>query len=101
MNTSLSQSISLDNINIRSAVHEGVRYYSVVDCVRYLVDESEDARNYWKVLKFRANKLVTKCNQLKEESAKIGIQLSDFPGQLKLEAADGKMYLTDCATKIL
>lgn len=99
MNTSLSQSISLDNINIRSAVHEGVRYYSVVDCVRYLVDESEDARNYWKVLKFRANKLVTKCNQLKEENKKIGMQLHGKIVQLQLKAEDGKLRDADCATQ--
>lgn len=57
-------------------------YFSVVDVVRALTD-SEDARNYWKVLKIRlkeeGSELVTKCNQL------------------KLEASDGKFYLTDTA----
>lgn len=57
-------------------------YFSVVDVVRVLT-ESVDARNYWKVLKNRlvaeGSELVTKCNQL------------------KLESADGKKYLTDVA----
>jgi len=57
-------------------------YFSVVDVVRVLTD-SVDARNYWKVLKNRlnseGNQSVTNCNQL------------------KLEASDGKMYLTDVA----
>ncbi len=44
--------------------------------------ESKNPRNYWKVMKHRlakeGNELVTRCNQL------------------KLVAADGKRYLTDC-----
>ncbi len=57
-------------------------YFSVVDVVKALTD-STDARNYWKVLKIRlkeeGSELVTNCNQL------------------KMEASDGKMYLTDTA----
>ncbi len=58
-------------------------WFSVVDIVGVL-SESEDARNYWKVLKHRlleegANETVTKCNQL------------------KLLAEDGKLRDTDCA----
>ena len=57
-------------------------WFSVVDIVGVLA-ESEDARNYWKVLKHRLNKegseVVTKCNRL------------------KLPAIDGKFYETDCA----
>ncbi len=57
-------------------------WFSVVDITEVLT-ESEDARNYWKVLKHRLNKegseVVTKCNPL------------------KLQAADGKLYETDCA----
>jgi hypothetical protein len=57
-------------------------YFSVVDVVGALSD-SVDPRNYWKVLKNRLNaegsEVVTKCNQL------------------KMQAADGKFYLTDSA----
>ncbi|MEK7495424.1 MAG: Bro-N domain-containing protein [Patescibacteria group bacterium] len=57
-------------------------YFSVVDVVAIL-SSSVDARNYWKVLKNRlkneGSQVVTKCNQL------------------KMEASDGKNYLTDVA----
>lgn len=58
-------------------------YFSVVDVIDVLTD-SEDARNYWKVLKHRlikegSEQTVTNCNQL------------------KLVASDGKLRLTDCA----
>lgn len=55
--------------------------FSVVDVIAVLTD-SKNPRNYWKVLKHRltkaGNELVTNCNQL------------------KMVAADGKRYLTDC-----
>jgi DNA-damage-inducible protein D len=60
-------------------------YFSVVDIVAALIQQPDyqAARNYLKVLKNRLNKegseSVTKCNRL------------------KLEAADGKKYLTDGA----
>ena len=57
-------------------------FFSVVDVIRVLTD-SENPRNYWKVLKNRlrkeGNESVTNCNQL------------------KLPASDGKSYLTDVA----
>jgi len=57
-------------------------YFSVVDVIAVLTD-SDDPRNYWKVLKYRLGKegsqLVTKCNQL------------------KLASSDGKFYKTDVA----
>ena len=57
-------------------------YFSVVDVIAVLTD-SENPRNYWKVLKNRlkkeGNQTVTNCNQL------------------KLLAEDGKMRMTDVA----
>ena len=60
---------------------ENDKYYiSVIDMVGVL-SESENPRNYWKVLKYRlkkeGNESVTNCNQL------------------KLKSSDGKYYSTD------
>lgn len=59
-------------------------FFSVVDVIAIL-SESKNPRNYWKVMKHRlakdGNELVTKCNQL------------------KMAAADGKRYLTDCLSQ--
>jgi hypothetical protein len=58
-------------------------YFSIVDIIGILTDQPNiaRARNYWKVLKNRllkeGNETVTNCNQL------------------KLQAEDGKMRLTD------
>lgn len=63
----------------------GTWFFSVVDIMQVLTQQPDykAAQNYWKVLKHRLNKegsqSVTNCNQL------------------KLEAADGKKYLTDVA----
>ena len=57
-------------------------HFSVVDVIAALT-KSADPRNYWKVLKNRlkheGSEVVTKCNQL------------------KMQASDGKFYLTDAA----
>lgn len=58
-------------------------YFSVVDVVAVLT-ESPNPRKYWSVLKTR----------LKAE----GCQLATNCSQLKMPAADGKMYKTDCMT---
>jgi hypothetical protein len=61
-------------------------YFSIVDAILVLTNQEnyQGARNYWKVLKHRlakeGNETVTNCNQL------------------KLEAEDGKMRLTDVAS---
>ena len=65
---------------IRRVIHKGEWWFSVVDVISVLTD-SEDPRNYWKVLKHRllkegADQTVTNCNQL------------------KMTASDGKMRLT-------
>ena len=60
-------------------------WFSILDIIAVLTDQSDygKTRNYWKWLK----------NKLKEE----GSELVSFTNQLKLEAADGKKYLTDVA----
>jgi len=76
-----------EDYNIRRIYDETSEtwFFSVVDIVRALTQQPtyKAAQNYWKVLKHRLNKegseLVTRCNQL------------------KLEAADGKSYLTEVA----
>ena len=57
-------------------------YFSVVDVVGAL-GASEDPRNYWKVLK----------NRLKQEGSEVVTRCN----QLKMQATDGKFYLTDAA----
>src|SRR3990167_8383148 len=60
-------------------------YFSVVDVIQALTDQADfqTARKYWNKLKERlkdeANESVTNCHQL------------------KMQAADGKFYLTDAA----
>jgi len=67
---------------IRRTWHDNEWYFSVVDVVGALA-ESDNARRYWSDLKIK----------LKEE----GFESYDFLVQLKLPAADGKNYETDCA----
>jgi len=60
-------------------------WFSILDIIGILTEQPdyEKVRNYWKWLK----------NKLKDE----GSQLVSNTNQLKLEAADGKKYLTDVA----
>jgi len=61
-------------------------WFSVMDVVQVLTQQPDAliARKYW--------------NQLKSRLAKEGRELVTACHQLKLPAADGKNYLTDCAT---
>jgi hypothetical protein len=82
-----TNSAIFENFKIRRVYDDKTEtwYFSVVDIIQVLLQQPDfqAARNYWKVLKNRLNKegseSVTKCNRL------------------KLEAADGKKYLTDVA----
>jgi hypothetical protein len=67
---------------IRRAWHEDAWWFSVVDVVAALTD-STDAGAYWRKLKQR----------LKQEESEV----VTFCHGLKLVAADGKKYTTDCA----
>ncbi len=69
--------------NIRRTLYEKEWYFSVVDVCGVLTD-SPDAGAYWRKLKQR----------LKEEGSKV----VTFCHGLKLEAEDGKMRETDCAS---
>lgn len=69
--------------NIRKVLNKGEWWFSVVDVIEALTD-SPKPRDYWYVMKKR----------LRIED---GIELSTLCRQLKLEAADGKRYETDCA----
>jgi len=77
-----TQSIPKDAIRSHYDQNSGKWLFSIVDAVG-ITTKTTDARNYWKVLKNRLkkaqNQLVTKCNQV------------------KMEAKDGKFYLTDVA----
>lgn len=68
---------------IRKILVEGQWWFSVVDVVGALTD-SLDPKDYWHKMKIRENK-------------ESGIELSTICRRLKLEASDGKKYLTDCA----
>jgi DNA-damage-inducible protein D len=83
----MTSSLFFENRQIRHYYDETTEtwYFSVIDIIQILIQSDfQTARNYWKVLKNRLKKegsqSVTKCNQL------------------KLEAADGKKYLTDVAS---
>lgn len=68
---------------IRKTLYENEWWFSVVDVVAALTD-SVNPRDYWYKMKLRVEQ-------------EDGFQLSTICRQLKLEAADGKKYSTDCA----
>ena len=82
MTTEASTLAVFNDTKIRRVWHENEWWFSVVDVILAL-EASKDPRNYWKVLKHR----------LLDE----GSQVVTFCNQLKLPAADGKKYDTDCA----
>ncbi|MCC8176760.1 MAG: Fic family protein [Bacteroidales bacterium] len=75
-----------NNQEVRAAWdEEGQRWlFSVVDVIAVLT-RSKNPRNYWKFLK----------NKLKKENH----ELVSATNQLKMTAADGKRYLTDCLSQ--
>ena len=70
---------------IRKTIHNGEWWFSIVDIVQILIEQSEylTARKYW--------------NKLAERLKTEGSELVTFCHRLKLEASDGKNYETDCA----
>ncbi len=68
---------------IRKIIFQNEWWFSITDVVGALTD-SVDSRDYWFRMKDRV--------KIDEE-----VELSTLCRQLKLESADGKMYLTDCA----
>jgi hypothetical protein len=80
-----TQAIKLfEDRNVRIMWNEDTEewYFAIMDVVGILTD-SPEPRKYWSVLKTR----------LKQE----GVELTTICSQLKLQAADGKRYLTDVA----
>ena len=68
---------------VRRVIFNNEWWFSVTDVI-FALTNSIDSRDYWYKMKIR----------VKSED---GVQLSTFCRQLKLEASDGKKYLTDCA----
>jgi DNA-damage-inducible protein D len=78
-----NQLIPFQGDRIRKAWHNEQWYFSIIDIIE-LLTESDRPRKYWSDLK-------------KKMGADGFNELSDFFGQLKLPASDGKNRLTDCA----
>lgn len=88
MNALLSSSALFEQHQIRRLYDDGTEtwWFSVIDVIQALIQQPDyqAARKYW--------------NKLKERLAKEGSQSVTDCHRLKLEAADGKRYLTDVAT---
>jgi prophage antirepressor-like protein len=76
--------VVFESKQVRRVWHDEQGYFSVVDVVEVLTD-SVNPRDYWFKMKIR----------VKSED---GIELSTICRQFKLQATDGKMRQTDCAT---
>lgn len=82
-NTDSTRVALFEGKKIRKTLHNNEWWFSIIDVIEVLT-ESTRPRKYWSDLK----------NKLLEEGY---FQLSEKIGQLKLEASDGKKYLTDVA----
>jgi len=80
-----SQLVLFEGISIRKVFHNNEWHFAVVDIIAALTGSDRPSK-YWSDLK---SKLV------KDEGFS---ELSDKIGQLKMQAADGKSYLTDSVT---
>lgn len=71
--------------NIRKTIYNNEWWFSIVDIVKSLIDQSDDlkARKYW--------------NKLAQRLRNEGSQVVTNCHQLKLVAMDGKLRKTDCA----
>jgi len=76
--------INFENKEIRTTELDGHIWYSVIDVVGAVTD-SKNPSVYWRTLR----------NRLKEEESQVVTNCN----KLKLEAPDGKMRATDCATR--
>jgi len=77
----ITKLLSFSNKPIRSAIHEGKVYWSIVDILKSVLQEDQDASNTWSQLKIRDSHTLTICQSM------------------KLPRANGKIYPTDCATE--
>ena len=77
----ITKLLSFSNKPIRSAIHEGKVYWSIVDILKSVLQEDKDASNTWSTIKKRDIQVLAICQKL------------------KLPGIDGKAYPTDCATE--
>ena len=78
----MSQLILFENKKVRRLWHNERWYFSIIDVCEILTD-TDRPRKYW--------------SDLKKKLLVEGSEVSEKIGQLKMQAADGKFYNTDCA----
>ena len=76
--------INFENKEIRTLESDGQTWYSVIDVIDAITNSTNPSA-YWR--------------KLRERLAEEGSQLVTNCHKLKLEASDGKMRATDCATR--